>query len=188
MGFFAPTAINVGAIFGIEADKPTNTDDYWRAGYSYPVQVTNWALASAPHHPVANKYLVEVTQNIRANDTRLDRIDPLDLTGPPALTGVIKDWTEWENAHFSWSSVSGLGDPKGGRGKVTAGDIMILPITGFSPGRPKFNNMGSQPLTHPNARLRHIAQGSWRKSSLRVEAGKICRTVLGRCRDWSKVP
>ena len=48
--------------------------------------------------------------------------------------------------------------------------------------------MGSQPVDHPNARLSHMAQGSWRKTSLKVEIGKLCRTLFGLCRDWSKVP
>lgn len=48
--------------------------------------------------------------------------------------------------------------------------------------------MGSKPVTDPSARLRHLAQGSWRNFDWKVEMGKFCRTVLGRCRDWSKTP
>lgn len=188
MTHFAPSTNSVGAIFGIEADTPVEADDYWRAGYSYPVQLTNWALAMAPHHPVANHFLPQVLADIRGNVSSLGHVDPLDLTGPPALTRTIKEWTEYENAHFTWESVTGLKDPAGGRGKIIAGDIMVLPITGFSPGRGRWHRMGSQPINHPSARLRHLAQGSWRHTSVRVELGKTCRTLFGLCRDWSKIP
>lgn len=188
MALFAPNATEIGAIFGLEADTPANADDYWRAGYSYPVQLTNWALAMAPHHPVGKRFLDQVTGDIRANTTRLGHIDPLDLTGPPALTRAVKEWSERETPNFTWESVSGCKDPSGGRGKTVAGDVMVLPITGFSPGRGRLHNMGSQSINNANARLRHLAQGSWRHTSMRVQAGKLCRTLFGLCRDWSKVP
>ena len=44
--------------------------------------------------------------------------------------------------------------------------------------------MGSQGLMHEKALLRHQAQGSWRKMDLVVEYGKLCRSLLGMCRDW----
>lgn len=119
----------------------------------------------------------------------LKRIDPLDLTGPPAFTRTAKAHCEEEDPEFKWTSLSGRSDPVGGRGKVAAGDILVLPITGFSPGRASWpHNMGSQSLQHPNARLYHAAAGSWRKMDLKVQTGKLCRTFFGRCRDWSKIP
>lgn len=58
----------------------------------------------------------------------------------------------------------------------------------FSPGRGQYGNMGSKPASDPDARLLHHAQGSWRHFDLKVELGKLCRTMFGLCRDWSKVP
>ncbi|KAK9366393.1 hypothetical protein V1509DRAFT_630231, partial [Lipomyces kononenkoae] len=43
----------VGAIVGIEADLPPDRDDYWRAGYGFPLQITQWTIALTPHHPLA---------------------------------------------------------------------------------------------------------------------------------------
>lgn len=188
MNGHAPTAMNVAAIYGIEADTSPESDDYWRAGYTYPVQLTNWAFAMAPHHPAASLFLKQVEQDIKDRAATLAREDPLDLTGPPAFTKAIKQYTEEVEQDFRWEGVSCLHDSVGGRGKVVAGDILVLPITGFSPGRGKYNNMGSQSLDHPNSRLFHAAQGSWRKVNLKVTAGKLCRTVFGGCKDWSKAP
>ena len=179
----------IGAIFGLECDTPANRDDHWRMGYSYPTQVTNWALALAPLHPSALAFLSQLSAEIHANITRLSVIDPLDLTGPPALTkSLIAHTSTVEGPLFNWNSITGINDPPGGRGKVVAGDVLVLPITGFSPGRDWFHNMGSMPVTHENARLMHVAQGSWRKTNVRVEAGKLCRTMFGGCRDWKKIP
>lgn len=177
-----------GAIFGIECDTRPERDDYWRAGYSYPVQLTNWALAFAPHHPIAAQFLTHLMEEVDANSTRLEEIDPLQLTGPPALTSAVKNFTMHVDPEVRWEALSGLDDAVGGRGKIVAGDVLVLPITGFSPGRGSFHNMGSQPITHENARLQHMAQGSWRKADVKVEMGKFCRTFFGQCRDWKKIP
>ena len=181
--------IGVGAIYGVECDARPDTDDYWRMGYSYPLQLTNWAFAMAPQHPTAAEFLVQLESEVRANMTRLADIDPLDLTGPPALTKTVKKHSEdVEGYGFDWNSLTSRTEPPGGRGKVVAGDVLVLPITGFSPGRGWFHNMGSMPISHPNARLAHFAIGSWRKSDIKVQAGKFCRTVLGQCKDWKKIP
>ena len=129
---YKSTSEAVGAIYGIEADTPPDTDAYWRMGYSYPIQLTNWALAMAPHHPTAQKYLEELGESIGQNSTRLPDIDPLDLTGPPAVTRAVKEHAESTSPDFQWDSLSGLNDGPGGRGKIIANDVLILPITGFS--------------------------------------------------------
>lgn len=179
----------VNAIFGIESDNlPEPDDSYWRMGYTFPVQLTNWAMAMAPHHGIADQFLSDLIARIQADVNKLPHIDPLNITGPPALTQVIKEYAESAEPGFIWQSLSSRGSrPPGGRSKVIAGDVLILPITGFSPGRGRFRNMGSQSTTHPSARLQHMAAGSWRKPDLRVHYGKFCRTAFGLCREWSKI-
>lgn len=180
----------VNAIFGLEADNlPEPDDTYWRMGYTFPVQVTNWALAMAPHHPVASQFLSDMAAKVEADKDILPTIDPLDITGPPALTRTLKNYTERVESNFTWQSLSSRGSHvRGGISKIVASDILILPITGFSPGRGWYQNMGSQPINHPAARLQHLAAGSWRTPNLFVTYGKLCRTVFGRCREWSKIP
>jgi hypothetical protein len=178
----------VNAIFGIEADNPPAPDNtYWRMGYTFPVQLTNWALAMAPHHTIADRFLSGLNSKMQKDKDILPQVDPLELTGPPALTRIIKEYAEKAEPGFTWQSLSSRSDQTpGGNTKIIAGDVVILPITGFSPGRGRFHNMGSQATTHPSARLQHMAAGSWRKPNLKVEYGKFCRTVFGMCREWSK--
>ncbi|KAF2724493.1 glycosyltransferase family 32 protein [Polychaeton citri CBS 116435] len=185
-----PKIASVGAIFGIEADNPPAPDStYWRMGYFFPVQITNWAMALSPLHPAADAYLQALESAIARNRDVLPTIDPLELTGPPALTSAVSTFAKQSRTELSWDALSSrLDDHAGGRGKIVAGDILILPITGFSPGRGRFHNMGSMGFTHQNARLSHAANGSWRKKDLKVEIGKFCRVTLGLCRDWKKIP
>ncbi|KAL4928895.1 glycosyltransferase family 32 protein [Aspergillus undulatus] len=184
----------VNAIVGIEADTDPTTDTYWRMGYFFPVQLTQWSFAFAPHHPILQIFIDRLLATIRlvARDQQtipdqqgqgIEYIDPVNLTGPIAFTDSVKTYLEGK-ADLRWNAVTGLQD--GGKSKFVE-DVLVLPITGFSPGSGRFRNMGSKPITDPSARLYHHAQGSWRKWSLKVEMGKFCRTAFGLCKDWSKV-
>ncbi|OAQ81290.1 glycosyl transferase [Purpureocillium lilacinum] len=176
----------VKLLWGLEADTDPESDAYWRMGYTYPVQVTQWALASAPKHPVLTQFVDNLKAQIRKEkeSPKAPVADPLTRTGPAAVTLATSMWLEKEIT-FRWNAVTGLKD--GGKSKL-ASDVLVLPITGFSPGRGKYGNMGSKPVGHPDARLVHHALGSWRHFDVWVEYGKFCRTVFGLCRDWSKVP
>ncbi len=190
-------------LLGLEADTKPGTDNHWRMGYTHPVQLTQWALAGAAHHPVLDKFvenfedrLEEIAEpynrsiSAAARAGALKKEDPLALTGPEAITMAAKQSLS-ESCGLRWDAVSGRPDAneygREGRSK-TVGSTIILPITAFSPGRGKYGNMGSKSVGHESARLQHKAQGSWRKVDVGIEIGKACRTFLGRCKDWSKVP
>ncbi|PLB45801.1 hypothetical protein P170DRAFT_512426 [Aspergillus steynii IBT 23096] len=175
----------IRAIFGLEADCNPNEDTFWRSGYYFPIQLTQWAFAAGPGHPVLSLFISQTSKvlhavsvrnqgNLRSDEARqeLMAVDPLVLTGPAAITGTVKGWLE-EREGLYWNSLTGLVD--GGRSK-RVGDVVVLPITGFSPGPPKRPNKGRKPITDPSARLYHQALGSWRKFHLIVEYGKFCRT------------
>ncbi|KAI9376022.1 hypothetical protein BJX61DRAFT_548056 [Aspergillus egyptiacus] len=186
----------VNAIVGIEADTDPDTDAYWRMGYFFPIQLTQWAFAFAPHHPILQLFIDRLRQTIQLimyeqqlltdpeQDHGLDWIDPVNLTGPIAFTDSVRTYLD-QTANLRWDALTGLHDK--GTTKFVE-DVLVLPITGFNPNRGRFQNMGSKPATDPSARLHHHAEGSWRHWSLRVEMGKLCRTAFGLCRDWSKVP
>jgi hypothetical protein len=57
----------------------------------------------------------------------LSREDPLQLTGPEAITKAAKEWLE-DRDGLRWNALSGLAD--GGRSKAV-GDTIIFPITAF---------------------------------------------------------
>ncbi|KAK9240067.1 hypothetical protein V1525DRAFT_396766 [Lipomyces kononenkoae] len=177
----------ISAIVGLEADLPPEGDKYWRAGYEYPVQITQWTLALAPHHPISSRFVSAVDKDIKMlqSTDNLNDAFAVDLTGPVQFTRVIKEWLESVSG-LRWNALTGLHD--GGRSK-TVKDVLVLPITGFSPGRGIMNNMGSKPVTDRSARVLHGFQGSWRGSfDLVPEFGKMCRTFFGKCRTMSKTP
>ena len=133
----------VGIILGLEADCDPEADQYWRMGYSYPVQLTQWALASSPAHPLLQRYMDNLNRRLdgvadrNGGDLRamkahqeLQALGPLILTGPAAITVAAMSWLA-ENAGMRWNALTGLHD--GGRSKVVE-DVMILPITGFRYG------------------------------------------------------
>jgi hypothetical protein len=109
-------------------------------GYSHPIQLTQWALASAPGHPLLSRYMDILSQRLQEVEDRnggdlrcenaaeeLREIGTLDLTGPGAITVSTRSWLE-EKTGLRWNALSGLQDD--GRSKVVD-DVMILPITGF---------------------------------------------------------
>lgn len=127
----------VGAIWGIECDTDPKTDAHWRMGYTYAIQLTNWALASASRHPILQRYLDRLAKKAaEAKEAALHtasgslsqlHYDPLTRTGPAAVTEAAIEWLE-ENEGLRWNAVTGLKD--NGTTKL-AGDVLILPITGF---------------------------------------------------------
>ncbi|BFZ64115.1 hypothetical protein YB2330_005254 [Saitoella coloradoensis] len=203
----------VNIILGIEADD----QESWRMGYHYPVQLTQWTLASAPHHPILEMYTERLCSAVHEALTRdavdggresvLSALDPVDLTGPVAVTAATRAYLDdalqaadstFDSAFTSRLPPSGFADsrtpsPASGAVSKVLFDALILPITAFSPGRSTYwHNMGSGPVTHPDARVQHMAQGTWRKGRVGwghwgVEVGKVCRTVFGMCRDWRKI-
>ncbi|EAW13654.1 glycosyltransferase family 32 protein [Aspergillus clavatus NRRL 1] len=173
---------SVRAIIGLEADCPPDGDSYWRMGYTYPVQLTQWSFAWAPGHPILQRFVETWSARMRrmSSGAGMRDWDPLMLTGPAAFTEAVQGVLN-ETAGLRWNALTGLED--GGRSC-----LVLVADEADSPGRGKYGNMGSKPLTDPSARLLHRAQGSWRKFDLVVEYGKFCRTVFGRCRGWTKVP
>ncbi|KAG6041449.1 hypothetical protein E4U41_004183 [Claviceps citrina] len=183
----------VNAIWGIECDTDPQTDAHWRYGYTFAVQLTNWALASAPKHPILQIFMerlvkkaaeakVAALHTSHGNVSQL-HYDPLTRTGPVAVTEAASIWLE-EHEGLRWNAVTGLNDD--GRTKL-AGDVLILPITGFSPIQGSRSRMGEKSWNHPDARLAHMAMGSWHHTNIIVEYGKFCRTFLGMCKDWPKM-
>jgi alpha 1,6-mannosyltransferase len=132
-----PAAQPVSFIGGIEADLDPDTDTYWRMGYKYPVQLTQWALASAPQHPILESF--QATLRRLANDakeeaskagtklTALEKAYAVERTGPVAFTNAVRSYLETKIG-FRWNSLTGREDD--GKVKLVA-DVLILPITGF---------------------------------------------------------
>ena len=91
-------------------------------GYFFPIQLTQWALASSPKHPILSRYvgsmvgaLKEVAEHTENGiqsplfEENVFHLDPLELTGPAALTASVQNWLE-ESAGLRWNALSGLDD------------------------------------------------------------------------------
>lgn len=123
-------------VWGLEADTDPNSDQYWRMGYDYPVQLTNWAMASVRQHPILYRFMDRVRAKLDVEKQEAlqtptgqgnKKHDPLTRTGPAAVTDTTMVWLK-KQVGLRWNALTGLHD--GGRAKLAA-DVLILPITGF---------------------------------------------------------
>ncbi|KAF4443722.1 Ankyrin repeat domain-containing 50 [Fusarium acutatum] len=159
----------VSLLWGLEADNDPESDAYWRQSYTYPQQLSQWVFAAAPQHPVFERYMDNLRNYTRNNETTAQNSDPLKRTGPAAVTLATKSWLE-DHVGFRWTSLTGVKD--GGKSKLVEG-ILILPITGFHPSHGSRNDvMGRKPITDPAARLCHHGTGLWKHFNFVGEYGK----------------
>lgn len=105
-------------------------------GYDYPVQLTNWAMASAPQHPVLYRFMDRLQDKLEAEKQAVlnsssgkfpTEHDPLTRTGPAAVTETTMKWLQ-KQVGLRWNALTGLYD--GGKAKL-ASDVLVLPMTGF---------------------------------------------------------
>jgi alpha 1,6-mannosyltransferase len=150
----------VGLVIGIEAD-PDRPD--WADWYSRRIQFCQWTIQAKSGHPVLREIVANVTQETlrRKKAGILSKIDDdkvVDFTGPAVWTDIIFDFFNSEKyfdmknskGRIEWDSFTGMTAPK----KV--GDVVILPITSFSPG---VQQMGAGGYDDPMAFVRHEFEG-----------------------------
>lgn len=151
----------VGLVIGIEAD-PDRPD--WAQWYSRRIQFCQWTIQSKPGHPVMR----EIVANITGETLRMHKAGTLkhferqknviEFTGPAVWTDIIFDYMNDERyfdmstgkGNITWRDFTGMKLPK----KV--GDVVILPITSFSPG---VGQMGAEDYDHPMAYVKHEFEG-----------------------------
>ncbi|GAO16609.1 hypothetical protein UVI_02019530 [Ustilaginoidea virens] len=126
----------VNLLLGLEADTDPKSDRHWRMGYNFPVQLTNWAMASARQHPVLYRFMDRLRDQLKreskealqtSSGRQAKEHDPLTRTGPAAVTETAMTWLK-KQVGLRWNALTGLKD--GGRAKL-ASDVLVLPITGF---------------------------------------------------------
>ncbi|KAG5973141.1 hypothetical protein E4U55_000656 [Claviceps digitariae] len=159
---------SIGLVIGIEAD-PDRPD--WADWYSRRIQFCQWTIQSKPGHPVLREIITRITNATltlkkEGRLTSFDGRDVVDLTGPAVWTDVIMDYLN--DARFF--------DLKNSRGKIDwhdftgiemskrVGDVIVLPITSFSPG---VEQMGSKDYDDPMAFVKHDFEGTWKPESER---------------------
>jgi alpha 1,6-mannosyltransferase len=150
---------SIGLVIGIEAD-PDRPD--WKEWYSRRIQFCQWTIQSKPGHPVLRDTVAHLTEEILKRkkagtlETTEDKV--VEFTGPAIWTDIIFDFFNdakyfdmtGSNGNITWQDFTGMTAPK----KV--GDVVVLPITSFSPG---VQQMGAEDYDHPMAFVKHAFEG-----------------------------
>ncbi|KAF2196353.1 hypothetical protein GQ43DRAFT_262009 [Delitschia confertaspora ATCC 74209] len=156
-----------GMVIGIEAD-PDRAD--WADWYSRRIQFCQWTIQSKPGHPVLVDVVANITQETlkRKAEGRLttDHKGIIEFTGPGLWTDSIfsffnnPDYFDMSTSkgNITWEHFTGMKEPK----KV--GDVIILPITSFSPG---IKTMNAGEDDDPMAFVKHNFEGTWKPDELR---------------------
>lgn len=150
---------SIGLIIGIEAD-PDRPD--WAEWYSRRIQFCQWTIQSKPGHPVlidiVSKITAETLKRKREGTLKADHEGVVEFTGPAVWTdSVFKYFNDPE--YFDMKSSSGNITFKNFTGmnqSKRVGDVLVLPITSFSPG---IGHSGAGPVDDPMAFVEHKFEG-----------------------------
>lgn len=151
-----------GMVIGIEAD-PDRPD--WKDWYARRVQFCQWTIQSKPGHPV----LVDVVASIIEETFKRKKAgtlkgkshkDIIEFTGPALWTDAIFKYfnnplyfdMNSSKGNISWHNFTGIEQSK------QVGDVIVLPITSFSPG---VGQMGAKDDDDPMAFVKHSFEGTW---------------------------
>lgn len=150
----------VGLVIGIEAD-PDRPD--WHDWYSRRIQFCQWTIQAKSGHPVLRDIVSRITaETLRRKRTGLlsgflDK-NVVEFTGPAVWTDTIFDYFN-DPRYFDMSTSKGPIDWQNFTGMEAAkkvGDVIVLPITSFSPG---VGQMGAKDVNDVMAFVRHGFEG-----------------------------
>jgi alpha 1,6-mannosyltransferase len=154
-----------GLVVGIEAD-PDRPD--WHEWYSRRIQFCQWTIQAKPGHPVLIDVVASITEETlrRKASGQLDKShmkSVVEFTGPALWTDAIfKFFNNPEyfdmatsKGNITWEQFTGIKAAK----KV--GDVVVLPITAFSPG---VGQMGAGEDDDPMAMVKHNFEGMSRRN------------------------
>ncbi|CAK7891370.1 putative glycosyltransferase Hoc1p [[Candida] anglica] len=166
-----PTSIAIG----IEAD-PNRPD--WEDWYARRIQLCQWTIQAKKGHPLLRELIANITDTTltRKRNGQLTKVlgkdeggDIMNWTGPGIFTDFVFKYLN--NIVLSSQGHAGTEDPitwklfTGISLPVVVDDVMILPITSFSPG---VNQMGAQSTSDPMAYAEHLFSGSWKPEDERM--------------------
>lgn len=152
----------IGLVIGIEAD-PDRPD--WHDWYSRRIQFCQWTIQSKPGHPVLREVVAEITEEtLKRKRSGLlagfkDK-NVIEFTGPAVWTDVIMAYFN-DARYFDMTNSKGPIDWHNFTGMTTAkkvGDVIVLPITSFSPG---VGQMGAKDYDDEMAFVRHGFEGKF---------------------------
>ena len=150
----------IGLIIGIEAD-PNRTD--WKEWYSRRIQFCQWTIQAKPGHPVLRDIVATITEDVlrmkKKGVLKVNKLDKsiVEFTGPAVWTDAVFSYLndpkyfKMDGKNVTWEAFTGMETAK----KV--GDVVVLPITSFSPG---VQQMGAKEPDDPMAFVKHDFEGS----------------------------
>merc|ERR1711977_756591 len=161
-----------GMVIGIEAD-PDRPD--WNEWYARRIQFCQWTIQAKPGHPVLRDIVATITEDTlamknagRLRKGKLPDRSIMEYTGPGVWTDAL--FTYFNNKeHFDFSSRRSnvtYADFFGITEHKKIGDVVVLPITSFSPG---VGQMGAESPDHPMAFVKHEFDGSWKPQQERMK-------------------
>lgn len=163
----------VGLVVGIEAD-PDRED--WAEWYSRRIQFCQWTIQAKAGHPVLRDIVARITEKTlelkaqgRLKHGRTPtNISIVEFTGPAIWTDTIFDYFnnhEYFDFDGKFQNITAK-DFFDIEAHKKVGDVVVLPITSFSPG---VGQMGAGEYDDPMAFVRHEFKGSWKPESERME-------------------
>lgn len=149
-----------GLVVGIEAD-PDRPD--WRNWYARRIQFCQWTIQSKPGHPVLVDVVATIVEEVtrRKAEGTLNKVtgkDVIEFTGPAMWTDALFSYFNDPEYFDMTSSTKNItyADFTGIEEAKRVGDVVVLPITSFSPG---VGQMGAKEDDDPMAFVRHNFDG-----------------------------
>ena len=161
---------SVGLIVGIEAD-PDRPD--WADWYSRRIQFCQWTLQAKVGHPALRKVVAGITQETlrmkKAGVLAKGKMDQsiVEFTGPARWTDAVfsylndPDYFKIGAKNVTWEAFSNIKKPR------RVGDVVVLPITSFSPG---VGQMNAGEVDDPMAFVQHDFEGTYTIGNLEPPA------------------
>ncbi|PNH07693.1 Initiation-specific alpha-1,6-mannosyltransferase [Tetrabaena socialis] len=147
-------ASNVSAIVGVEADAH-GIPEWWRY-WGRELQFCQWVFAAEPAHPLLAHVVFRISQLLESQPAeQLTAEDVIHVTGPAVMSDAVYDYLKSKG--HEWTEFRGM------KQGTMVGDLLLLPITAFSPG---VGHMGAGAVVDPEARVQHMFSGSWRRQGV----------------------
>lgn len=144
-------------VVGLEASGSEQEAKQW--WWASPTQLTVWAAAAAPGHPVFRRAIDRYVQAKLLPHYALAKAqyDHSLSLGPGLLSSSVDDWLK-EREH---KSLSGLTCVKEGAQAAVIDDTVVLGIDGFGCGQP---HSGSRLCNATaSALVQHLFSGAWKR-------------------------
>lgn len=152
----------VGLVVGIEADAADRKD--WENWYSRRIQFCQWTIQSKPGHPALRDLVATITEDTlrmkRQGILKEKMMDKsiVEFTGPAIFTDAVFSYFN-NDSFFDYSARNtniSATDLVGITSHKKVGDVIVLPITSFSPG---VEQMGAKGIDDPMAFVKHEFSG-----------------------------